>query len=346
MKVLSGGALARKIRDVCKGAGPHRCAVAFWGKDMPDLLFPGRIGDVEIILDTAMGGTTRAALTALGVPKAQNVRVIEGLHTKLYIGPRGAVIASANASVNALGRDFAGGRLEEIGVWIDAVRDKAAYDKAGREFARLQKRSRKALPRDLERAPIGEPRFMSWIRRRGNRNSLIGEVHSRPQDFGNVLFIFADQVATRDERQAAKAEYEEQTAELAAMSGSDAIALKRTMVAFYGPNDRTDLCTAALAVMYWGVGDRFAIYAYSDLVRVPVERGDVCGTAYFGRRNWATFRKLAGLLGDVGIEAAQKTDLRLARALAGTETKGKRWAEYTAVELAERVASIDGVSAG
>ena len=128
MEILSNGDLARKIQSICAGSGKRKCAVAFWGEQMPGQLFPRGTEGVEVILDVAMGGTTKDALKALNVPAADNVWALDGLHAKLYIGECGAVIASANASSNALGLDCNGGKLQELGVWLDANIDRVGYD--------------------------------------------------------------------------------------------------------------------------------------------------------------------------------------------------------------------------
>ena len=147
---MGGAKLAERIREVCHGQGPHHLAVAFWGAQMPEILFPQGLHSVEVVLDVVMGGTSKDALHALGVPESASVSVCDGLHTKLYISRDGAVIASANASANALGAGLEGGRLHELGVWIDAKEEPDAYAQAKAEFDRIKRLSRPATQRDID----------------------------------------------------------------------------------------------------------------------------------------------------------------------------------------------------
>jgi len=341
VEILSNGNLARKIRSICAGSGPRKCAVAFWGKEMATLLFPQGSAGVDIVLDVAMGGTTKDALKALGVPSAKNVWACDGLHTKLYIGETGAVIASANASVNALGRDFNGGKLQELGVWLDAKADRKAYKQACAEFEAFKKRSHVANVADLAKAPEHGPRHMSWAGTSQKTNSLLDIVGANPQDFGNVLFVFGDQMAGVDERNAADAAHESYLEEQEAVSSLPPSAQpRRSLVAYCKDGENRNFDNAALVAMYWGRGDRFEIYAYTDLVKLRVKNGHKIDFAYFGIRDWRKFKNQLGIgvLGTVG--EVSKTDRRHAKALASAEAPSDRWQEYSASELADALAML------
>lgn len=78
-----------------------------------------------------MGGTPKAALLEMGAPDNPKLLVRDGLHAKIYVSDRGAVIGSANASYNGLGLvPGASGRLVEAGIFcpvgIPAYRAAAA----------------------------------------------------------------------------------------------------------------------------------------------------------------------------------------------------------------------------
>lgn len=50
-----------------------------------------------------MQATTQAALIALGAPHNERLLHLDGLHAKVYLSRRGAVVCSANASSNGIG---------------------------------------------------------------------------------------------------------------------------------------------------------------------------------------------------------------------------------------------------
>lgn len=88
-----------------------RCAVAFWGKGSADKL-PGKgQGEFKLICNLASGGTNPYEIEKLDL---DNVRQCDTLHTKVYIGAREAIVASANASANGLGLEG------NEALWIEA----------------------------------------------------------------------------------------------------------------------------------------------------------------------------------------------------------------------------------
>ena len=114
-------------------APPARCAVAFWG---PAAAAQAAARSARVVLDVSMGCTSRNALLALGVPHSRNVKVLDGLHAKLYIADDCAILTSANASGNALGSDLLPPVLKEAGVLIERGNEPEAYAAATRLFQR------------------------------------------------------------------------------------------------------------------------------------------------------------------------------------------------------------------
>lgn len=99
-ELLTGKKLAKAIRGILKEESGGRFAVAFWGPAAGRL---AAVSKAKVVLDISMGGTSRNALEALGAPSNRAIRVLDRLHAKLYIGANKAVVASSNASKNALG---------------------------------------------------------------------------------------------------------------------------------------------------------------------------------------------------------------------------------------------------
>jgi hypothetical protein len=104
--VLVGDELANKIREIC-AADEVDCAVTFWSGSSRDELFPRwKKQKVRIICDISMGCNSKGSLEAYGAPKNPLLRVWDGLHAKVFVSSAGAVVGSANASFNGLGRNL------------------------------------------------------------------------------------------------------------------------------------------------------------------------------------------------------------------------------------------------
>lgn len=99
-----------------------------------------------------MGGTPKAALIELGAPTNPRLLVRDGLHAKIYVSDRGAVIGSANASKNGLG--FVpgdSGRLIEAGTFYPA--GTPAYRAASAAVDELIDAAKPVDSNDVDRAP-------------------------------------------------------------------------------------------------------------------------------------------------------------------------------------------------
>lgn len=108
--------LSKRIRGICSGSDV-RCAVAFWGKGAVRELFGN--GDagrtIRILCDIEMGGTNPDELELLRDMPGCEVRVLKGLHAKVWISEEGVVVGSANASNNGIGFQSEIGDLIEVG---------------------------------------------------------------------------------------------------------------------------------------------------------------------------------------------------------------------------------------
>lgn len=151
VEFVMGADLSDRVRLICGGASV-RCAVAFWGTGAVDSLFPDGLGDATIVCDISMKGTPKRALLEMGAPDNPKALVRDGLHAKIYVSDRGALIGSANASNNGVGLiPGASGRLEEAGVFCPP--DVQAYRDAAAAVDRIVKRATVIGPDDIARAP-------------------------------------------------------------------------------------------------------------------------------------------------------------------------------------------------
>ena len=243
-----GPAIARILRgkDV-------RCAVAFWGTGAVEHLFGprGLPDNARIVCDLSMGSTNPKELRAMGAPTSRRLKHLVGLHAKVYISDRGAVICSANASENGIGfRDVAG--LVEAGVLLGP--DTTGYARAAAWFGRVWQRSKLVGPSALARATE------AWDRRARGRvpkpvfpiangmPSLLRTVANDPSRFRGIGFVFTTSRADVTDRDQAASALERRDDERA----------KRPL----GRDDRRKLRT-------WNVGDLFTGWREQDLDAWP-----------------------------------------------------------------------------
>lgn len=111
MDFITGAEIAEKIRYVCAGENV-RVACAFWGRSIAADLFPSPRTDALVVFNHMLGGTTHAAASHLRDTLGDRVRAHPTLHAKVFASARGAVIGSANASMNGFGGFY------EAGVWV------------------------------------------------------------------------------------------------------------------------------------------------------------------------------------------------------------------------------------
>lgn len=109
--LYSTKAVRGAILSTLNNSADSRIVISAYVGEGADSLLPNAKG-IELVCSPTPGGTNPNALRAL-MSKGLNIRLADQLHMKVYwSGSHGAVITSANLSLNALGR----GGLKEIGI--------------------------------------------------------------------------------------------------------------------------------------------------------------------------------------------------------------------------------------
>ncbi|VXC96463.1 hypothetical protein SPHINGOT1_260307 [Sphingomonas sp. T1] len=287
MKILHGHELATAILDLFREPGRLRCAVAFWGSELGAI---ARKRKVEVVLDISMGGTSRNALKALGLrrksmPQADGrVTLLDGLHAKIFVGTRYAVIGSANASRRALGRDGLGPSLQEAGVLFDRAEDPDGYGKLEELYEHYRGLSRAILPGDLDRAPRVASNPAARDFQAGPKSTSASVLSALLADFdrfSRTSFIFGDHRIEHWDWVKAKEAYADEVGEPPEAAG-------RTHICSAKDDPDTDgvLRDTAHVFVYW-FGSPLGVSAYHDVVRIEHRDGTV---SYFGRLGWTAVR--------------------------------------------------------
>ncbi len=332
MKVLDGTDLAAAVREMFANEAELRCAVAFWGREFSKL---ARDRGAKVILDVSMGGTSKASLEALGVgpEKLSNhafkhVRVLNGLHTKIFLGASRCILGSANASGAALGHAGGVPKLREAAILLEREHDATAFEAVERLWQGYLDASREVTLADHERAPrvavtsaardrMGEP---------ADATSILQTVLIQPGRFNNAAFAFGDSSIDKPDLKAANAGYE-QAFEAAPKTHG------RQHICSTDQGDGIDEAfrSASEIINFW-FGPEPGLYAYHDIVRI--EHDD--SVSYYGRRSWPTVARQVGLA-HLRQDAAWKADEKRARKLAKLEeeVKGSRYVALRADALFE-----------
>ena len=139
-----------------------------------------------------MGATCRAALGKLGAPSNQNLKVHEGLHSKIYLSALGAVIGSPNASDNGVGRKAGdSGNLLEAGVFCPS--GSKAYVEAAGWFKTLYLEAPMVGQTELDRAPEHSRELIQRVPGSVvDRFPLLGRFEHYPRNFPGVKVVIAD----------------------------------------------------------------------------------------------------------------------------------------------------------
>lgn len=326
---LTGRALADRIREVCT-ADEVDCAVAFWSGAVRDDLFPRwKTQKIRIICDISMGCNSKGSLRAYGAPDNPQLRVHDGLHAKVFISSAGAIIGSANASLNGIGRsNLAPGNLE-AGVFFEAA--SGGWHGAKEFFKDLWDEPGNALgPDQLARAPeiAGDPG--QRIGRDGLQSASIFErVFAMPSAFEGTLFVITgagvdDAVEERLDKahahDSAAGAFEPAARELVVQDSARVLAR---------PSDRV--------LMFWfGRPRRPEVLAYHNGVRVSARRAH----AVYGVKGWKRFWR------ELAMEPPSKADAlardeKFARKLCPSPAAKRDGWVGTAHELAAALAALD-----
>lgn len=326
--VLTGGELADKIREIC-AADEVDCAVAFWSGMSRDDLFPRwKKQQVRIICDISMGCNSKSSLEAYGAPKNPSLRVWDGLHSKIFISSAGAIIGSANASFNGLGRKGAPPGNLEAGVFFQANTD--GWKDASRFFKTLW--DKPALDLDqgqLDRAPILARDPGSTISNSGqNSTSVLERVLAYPSEFDGTLFVITGADISH------AVEYELNKAHSAARKSKEFEPAVRELVV---QDTARSLAKASDRVlMFWfGNDNRPELFAYYKEVRVSTAKYH----AIYGIKGWRRFWKELSM--DCPVKAtALSRDVDIARKLCPSPNARRDGWVGTAHELADELRKL------
>lgn len=332
---LEGLALARAIRALLDTGVRVRCAVAFWS---PTLAERARHTCARVVLDISMGCTTKNALRSLGVPEiegeSKTVKVLENFHAKIYIADGVAIVASANASINALGSGRSRPRLEEAGVRLDALADVTAYAAACDHFEQLYKRGANAGPEHIAKAP--EFSFTRSARDSADtdtfESSVLSMVRSSPEKFEHTSFIFGDRDVSSDEDADALSAYDEQ------VEPGTTARVRKLICLTTGKTRIRIIEQSEFVIMYW-FGRGQGLRAYSDIVRVNTKTG----TAYFGRHQWSIVRAALNILSVERLMAFWQADRERAERLASLlgDSLGERFVIISSKQVFSELERFD-----
>tara|TARA_R110002110_G_scaffold165257_1_gene365585 strand:+ start:351 stop:1364 length:1014 start_codon:yes stop_codon:yes gene_type:complete len=160
---FSNGDLSRKIKNLVAEGG-SRCAVAFVGKEALEIIpkYPSR--NTQVICNLLSGATNPYAIVELMKRRNCEVRRVDDLHAKVYLGDTRAIITSANLSANGLGYETVNG----ISGWQEAgyeVTDENKLKEIREWYKALWRDSLEISDGDIEEAKE------RWFKHQGSRPS-------------------------------------------------------------------------------------------------------------------------------------------------------------------------------
>lgn len=332
VKVLEGLELASAVRTLFETENELRAAVAFWGPEYSKLALER---GTKVILDLSMGCTSKASLEALGIgPERvsaralEHVRVLDGLHAKIFLGADRCILGSANASGAALGRAGGPPKLLEAAVELERHDDPTAFKQMEELWQSYLSASREVTLSDYERAP--RVAATSAARDRpgdtAEAASVLQAVLENPERFTSTAFAFGDNDIERHELEKANEGYKR---ELEAAPKAH----RRVHIYTSAPNDDVDETFRSVrnVITFW-FGGGAGLYAYHDIVRIEHDRS----ISYYGRQSWSHVGHQVGL-GHLLQAEAWQTDREAARELARLkdEAKNCRYVPLSADALCE-----------
>lgn len=319
-KFLTGDVLSEEIKRVLNGRD-CRCAVAFWGRGAKQALFGGKklARSTRIICEIGMGGTNPLELGLLGAPTNKAVRHARGLHAKIYLSDRGAIVGSANASENGIGFS-AGAGLVEAGIFLRptsaAFAEAKAWVHALFYGAEVVDQSALDLCAEAWRRRSKADGVQAGAERRPKDKSLLEAVWANPERFRGVGFVFTNGRTTQADRDIGA------SAVLAQDQNLDRPLLT--------DDDRSDLAG-------WPVGHVFSGWAKEDVSGWPerficAHRGRSRIRYWLYNRRYTTFHEETGGMVFATLNGEIKRELGLK---GGLDTLGKTDAKLLAQIFAE-----------
>ncbi len=324
---LSGNDLSKRIRAIC-AHGDVAAAVAFWGVRAKDELFPDwESRKIEIVCDISMGCNSRLCLTQLGAPTNANLRVLDGLHAKVFWSEKGAVVSSANASANGVGFLGAAAQNLEAGTYYPAGSDGWA---AAKTFVRQCLSDSQVVDEtQLSRAPEISREPTRRIGPQGlTSSSILQRVMADPARFEGTLFVITGSKIDRADLERLDEQRDEDVANSIFEPVDRQLVLQDDPKILRRTNSRV--------IMVWFEGDKPELLGYVNVVPVPASTAE----SLYGVRDWR------GLWNELGMPAPKKAsallqDLEYLRLLCPDVNARKDGWVGNAHELAAALTEID-----
>ncbi|MDD5191214.1 MAG: phospholipase D family protein [Dehalococcoidales bacterium] len=168
---LTSNNYEKQLTSIIAEDGKLLAAVAFWGRGAESIITLKRLQTIRLICNLRSGATNPSTIDSLRKQKGVEVKQHDRLHAKVIVGPKTALVGSANISSNGL--NFEG---DEVGGWEEAAivtRDASHLDAIRQWFTLLWRDAREVSDADLNEAKE------RWAQRRATR------FISRPTDKRN-----------------------------------------------------------------------------------------------------------------------------------------------------------------
>jgi hypothetical protein len=326
---LSGTALSERIRLVCS-RGDIAAAVAFWGVQAKEELFPDwESRKIEIVCDISMGCNSRLCLTKLGAPNNANLRVLDGLHAKVFWSKEGAVVGSANASANGVGFAGAAARNLEAGVYYSAGSD--GWAAAGKFVRKCLKEAPIVDELQLSRSPEIAREPAPRIGPEGLASpSILQRVVADPARFEGTLFVVTGSKIDRAELMRLDDQRDDDVANNIFEAANRSIVLQDQPEVLRRTNSRV--------IMVWFGNGKPELQGYVNIVPVPASTVE----SLYGVQDWrAVWKELE--MPAPKKAAALMQDLEHLRMLCPDANAGKDGWVGNAHELAAALSEINFV---
>jgi len=150
-----------KLETIVADDGDLLLAVAFWGRGAESIVLSKRRATTKLICNLRSGATNPETISSLRKEEGVVVRQHDRLHAKVILGPKMALVGSANLSSNGLNLE-----AEETDGWEEAgviVTESLQLKSIRQWFESLWRDAREVTDNDLEEA------ISIWASRRGTR---------------------------------------------------------------------------------------------------------------------------------------------------------------------------------
>ena len=178
MRFITGNDYSQKIIGILSLQSPLKCAVAFWGQAIVEVL-KNNEKEVQIICNLNSGACNPHVIEELKEEDNITIKTHSNLHAKVYLTKDSALVGSANASANGLNLENG-----ELKGWLEAgilLEDTSLLKEIDTWFNDLWKEAKNIASTDLKKAKE------LWQKRRLNRptktkESLLEVLRKNPQE--------------------------------------------------------------------------------------------------------------------------------------------------------------------